>query len=728
MQIELQGQVEKITFRSDDTHYTIARLRVSGRPDPVTIVGTLFSVSPGETLRLKGSWEKHPKYGLQFRVEAAETVLPVTAKGIENYLGSGAIKGIGPVMAERLVRKFGTSTIEVIENDIDKLRSVEGFGEKRIALIRQAWSEQKDLRDVMVFLQGHEVSPSLATRIYRHYGRDTLRVIRENPYRLADDVFGIGFLTADRIAGKLGIPRDSLMRCEAGMLYVLGRMADDGHVYAPYDLLIDECMKALDAGREIVLKAFAKLAEARRIVVDEMHEHGLEENNKAVYLADLHAAESGIAGRLKAIATTLPQAGKPATGDAVRFVQADLGIELAQEQVEAVREALHRKTLVITGGPGTGKTTIIRAILRIFRKIGKTVLLAAPTGRAAKRMAESSGYEAKTIHRLLEYSPKNGGFSRNEAHRLDADLVVIDEASMIDTLLMHHLLKAVPDHASLVLVGDVDQLPSVGPGNVLRDVIDSGYVPSVRLREIFRQAGESLIIANAHRINRGEFPVLPKTGDLLQDFYFFEIDDPETAVERVLELCTTKIPERFGLDPRRDIQVMTPMHRGVAGTAHLNELLQTALNPSGAGELARAGRMLRQGDKVMQVRNNYDRDVFNGDIGRIVAIDRENHEVSVGFDERTVAYDFSDLDEIVLAYAISVHKSQGSEYPAVVIPLLTQHYLLLQRNLLYTAVTRGKRLVVIVGTRKALGIAIRNDKPRLRFTRLKERLANSRPA
>ncbi|GAB4486189.1 MAG: ATP-dependent RecD-like DNA helicase [Thermodesulfovibrionales bacterium] len=720
---ELQGQLERITFQSEETHYTIAKLTVKGRKDPITAVGTLFSVAPGEILKLTGSWEKHPKYGPQFKFESYETVIPATEKGIEQYLGSGLIRGIGPVMAKRLVEKFGTATIEVIENEIGRLSEVGGIGEKRIAMIRAAWAEQKEVRNVMVFLQGHDVSPAYAIRIYRHYGKEAVRLLRENPYRLSDDIFGIGFLTADRIAGKLGIPRDSVERAEAGMLYILGQASSEGHVYLPYETLIGQCAELMSIGREILLKAFAQLAQKNRIVAEDIGSTDDSVNDKAVYPAEFYAAETSVGRRLAALLCGGRGLLRYDREQVARLAAGELGITLAENQNRAVEEALRQKVLVITGGPGTGKTTIINAIIRIFRSTGRTVLLAAPTGRAAKRMTEATGMEAKTIHRLLEYSPKNGGFKRNDTEQLDAHLVVVDEASMIDTMLMHHFLKAVPGKATLILVGDVDQLPSVGAGNVLKDIIDSGRIPTVRLNEIFRQAGESLIVSNAHRINRGEFPEMPEGGDALHDFYFIECEDPEKVLEKIVHLCTNRIPERFGFNPLSEIQVLTPMHRGAVGTANLNAELQKSLNPD-AADLVRGGRTFRKGDKVMQIRNNYDRDVYNGDIGRISGIDREGQELLVDFDGKAVAYDFSDLDELVLAYAISVHKSQGSEYPAVVMPLLTQHYLLLHRNLLYTAVTRGRKLVVIVGTKKALGIAIRNNKPQIRYTRLKERLRN----
>ena len=710
---ELQGQLERITYHNEENHYTVARLRVKGYRSPVTVVGSLVSVSPGEVLRLQGSWDIHPRYGEQFKIVSYESVIPATVKGIERYLGSGLIKGIGPVMAGRLVDKFGLETLDIIEADIERLREIEGIGDKRVAMIGKAWADQKEIRQVMLFLQGHEVGSSYAAKIYKQYGKESIKVVRDNPYRLASDIFGIGFLTADRIASKLGMPKDSPLRAEAGILHVLYKLADEGHVFYPRELLLEECGNILGIENEIITEALDKLLREKKLVTED----------DAIYLAGYHEAETAIAGSLKLIALTPKQSVPYDSEAAIQKVQEDLGIVLARGQIQAVREALDRKVLVLTGGPGTGKTTIINVIIRIVGRYGQKTLLAAPTGRAAKRMTETCGREAKTIHRLLEFSPREGGFRRNAGSPLDADFIVVDESSMIDTTLMHHLLNAVPPRATLILVGDVDQLPSVGAGNVLRDIIDSGFIAVARLNEIFRQSRSSLIVLNAHRINNGEFPQLGSTQDPEQDFYFVELDDPEKVRDMILNMCSEKIPGKFGYRPVEDIQVLTPMHRGVVGASNLNAELQKHLNASG-DELVRGAKAFRKGDKVMQIRNNYDKDVYNGDIGRVLAIDREDQEITVEYDDRPVVYDFTDLDEIVLAYAVSVHKSQGSEYPVVVMPLLTQHYMMLQRNLLYTAITRGKKLVVIVGTRKALSIAIRNNRPRMRYTRLRERLAS----
>ncbi len=713
MLVELQGQLERITYRNEENHYTVARLKVKGYRSPVTVIGSLVSVSPGEVLRLKGSWDVHPRYGEQFKIVSYESVVPATVKGIERYLGSGLIKGIGPVMARRLVDRFGLETLDIIETRIERLREIEGIGDKRVAMIATAWSEQKEIRQVMLFLQGHEVSSGYAAKIYKHYGRESIKVVMENPYRLAQDIFGIGFLTADKIASKLGMPKDSPLRAEAGILYVLNRLADDGHVFYPDGPLLDECTNILDIESGIIIGALDKLTDENKVVKE----------GDAVYLSVYYAAEKAISDSLRLIVDT-PGKHLPYCGEtAIQKVQAEMGITLAPAQTRAVRQALDSKVLVLTGGPGTGKTTIINAIIRIAANHGQRVLLAAPTGRAAKRMTETCGCDAKTIHRLLEFSPKEGGFKRNNESPLDADIIVIDESSMIDTLLMHHLLKAIPVRTSLILVGDVDQLPSVGAGNVLRDIIDSGFVPAARLEEIFRQSRSSLIVLNAHRINNGEFPVFTTGGDIPHDFYFVELEEPEKVNEMIVDMCRNRIPDKFGFRAVDDIQVLTPMHRGVVGASNLNAELQKHLNPSG-DELVRGAKILRTGDKVMQIRNNYDKDVYNGDIGKVLSINREDQEVTVDYDGRHVAYDFADLDEIVLAYAVSVHKSQGSEYPVVVMPLLTQHYMMLQRNLLYTAITRAKKLVVIIGTKKALSIAIKNNKPRMRYTKLRERLVS----
>lgn len=720
---QLRGQVERVTYADEESGYTVAKVKVYGRPDLVTVVGSLMGPTPGAILKMEGRWTSHAKFGEQFAVVRYETAVPATSHGIRQYLGSGLIKGLGRKMAGRIVDKFGEETFTIIEKDILRLAEVSGIGKKRIAMIKAAWEEQKEIREVMVFLQGHGVSSAYATKIFRQYGKESIAVVTENPYRMAMDIFGIGFVTADRIAEKLGFAKDSPARAAAGILYVLHQLADEGHVYYPYEPLLEKCMEMLEVLREVVADALAAICLDKRIVIEDLNEGFAEfrENHKAVYLAKFHLCETRVAARLLTLrdASRAFEATDPEK--AIGWVQSQLSIRLADKQVTAVRSALTSKVMVITGGPGTGKTTIINAVLKIYATLNVRILLAAPTGRAAKRMGEATGHTAKTIHRLLEFSFAAGGFQHDADKPLECDLLILDEASMIDTVLMHHLLKAVPDGATLILVGDVNQLPSVGAGNVLNDIIGSGAMPVVTLDEIFRQAQESRIIVNAHKINSGQLPArdnrYPES-----DFYFIEQEDPETVLSTILTLASERIPKRFGFDPVDQIQVLTPMHRGVVGAGNLNLRLQQVLNP-GEGGLVRGERVYRSGDKVMQIRNNYDKDVFNGDIGRIAEISRESQEVMINFEGNMVAYDFSEMDEVVLAYAVSVHKSQGSEYPVVVMPVLIQHYMLLQRNLVYTGVTRGRKLVVLVGTRKAMAIAVNNDKTRKRFTHLSHRLA-----
>jgi len=714
--IEIQGQIERITYHNDENHYTIAKVKIKERPKPITIVGTLFAIIPGEELRLSGYWDNHPRYGEQFKVVTYTSVIPATTKGIEKYLGSGMIKGIGPVMAQRLVNQFGTDIVHIIEKDIDRLHEVPGIGEKRIEMIKHAWAEQQDIRDVMIFLQGHGVSPAYGVKIYKTYGRDAITVIQENPYRLAIDIFGIGFITADRIAEKLGIEKDSPQRIEAGILHMLQMCADEGHLFYPEDLLMRSCSDLLKIGEEKIPGPLKTLISDGRIVVEKRKEV------TAVYLSSMYVSEVAVAQSLQRLAKSPKQMNLVSMDDILASVEVRLSIQFSKKQKDAVGASIDHRVVIITGGPGTGKTTIINGIIQVHKTLGHRILLTAPTGRAAKRITEATGYEAKTIHRLLEYRPgQDAVFKKNEENPLDADIVIVDEVSMVDIMLMHHFLKAIPDGATVVFVGDVDQLPSVGPGTVLRDMIASGVLPTVRLNEIFRQSTHSMIVINAHRINNGQMPIFKADTVHSQDCFFFPIHDPETVVHKVITLCTKEMPERYGYDPVDDIQVLTPMHRGVVGVTNLNLILQKTLNPS-QEEPLRGTKHMRVGDKVMQIRNNYDKDVYNGDTGRIVEIDRELQELKVNYDGRIVTYDFSELDEIVLAYAISIHKSQGSEYPVVIIPILTQHYMLLQRNLLYTALTRGKKLAILIGTHKALAIAIKNDTPQKRYTLLRERI------
>jgi len=724
----VQGQIERVTFYNEETDFSIVRLKAPGYRDLITLVGTMMAPTPGQVVRAVGEWTNHPKFGEQFKVIRYTTLVPATTAAIEKYLGSGLIKGIGPVMARRLVRAFGKDTLDIIEKDIDRLIEVEGIGRKRVEMIQKAWAEQKEIREVMLFLQGHGVSSGYAAKIFKHYGNQSIDVVKENPYRLAMDIFGIGFVTADKIAGNLGFTKDSDVRAEAGVIYVLSQLSDEGHVYYPYEGLIETCCEILEVDRQIVERGVASLSAQRKVVIDISKEAENDEidQGRPVYLTQFHICEAGIASRLKSLLGSPFTRRKIDSEKALEWVQKELSLSLAPAQVEAVKCAVESKVMVITGGPGTGKTTIINAALKILGRIGVDILLAAPTGRAAKRMTEATGREAKTIHRLLEFSPQTGGFKKNEDHPLKCDLLVIDEASMIDTVLMYHLLKAVPLNATLILVGDVSQLPSVGPGNVLKDIISSRAVPVVQLTEIFRQAKDSAIIVNAHLINRGVIPQLDASGREPTDFYFIQKEEPQEALNFIIELVSGRIRKAFGFDSFDDVQVLTPMNRGTVGTSNLNIELQKVLNPREDG-ITRGAASLRVGDKVMQIRNNYEKEVYNGDIGRIARIDTENHEVRIAFDGRVVAYEFSELDDIVLAYAVSVHKSQGSEYPCVIIPLLTQHYVLLQRNLIYTAVTRGKRMVILVGSKKAVAIAVKNDKTQKRYTGLQDRLKGALP-
>ncbi|MBW1740318.1 MAG: ATP-dependent RecD-like DNA helicase [Deltaproteobacteria bacterium] len=719
----LEGHLERIVYHNEDNHYTVAKLKVRGNPELVTVVGQLTGITLGEVLRLWGDWETHPKYGQQFKATGYRVSLPAQIHGIQKYLGSGLIKGIGPEMAKRLVERFGTKTLEVIEHSPDDLLGVKGIGEKRLQMILKAWEGQREIRDVMIFLQGHGVSTGYSAKIFKQYGHDAIRVVRENPYRLASDIFGIGFLIADRIAEKVGIAKDAMIRAEAGIIHVLEKMSNEGHMFVLYDQLQDRAETLLEIDRTVLETAVENLAASGRIVLEDFHlENDPSKAMTAVYLKTFYAAEVGLANRLKALFSVPVKALGMDAGRIERLIQYRLAIMLAKEQWFGLHTALSHKVSIITGGPGTGKTTLVKAILAVFEAAGKQVVLCAPTGRAAKRLSEVTGHEAKTIHRLLVYNFKSGGFQKNEKDPLDADVVIVDEASMVDTFLMYHLVKAVPMTAVLILVGDVYQLPSVGPGNVLRDMIDSNQVAVVFLKEIFRQAQKSLIIVNAHRINQGFPPTMPDSNrDTLEDFYFIEQEDPEKVLSIILELCCERIPGRFKLDPLSDIQVLSPMHKGIVGTTNLNRVLQQALNPSN-DTIERMGRTFKCRDKVMQVRNNYGKEVFNGDIGTISRIDRDMQKITVEYDGRAVDYEFGELDELVLAYAVSVHKSQGSEYRAVILPVMIQHFMLLQRNLVYTGVTRAKELVVLIGTKQALAIALRNDTPKKRMTRLCERM------
>lgn len=711
----IEGVLERVTYANDENAWSVVKLVVPGKRDLVTAVGNLLGVQPGESLRLSGHWTTDKKYGEQFKVESYVTVKPATLIGIEKYLGSGLVRGLGKVMAERLVGHFGMETLEVIDQNPDRLTEVEGIGPVRSERITKAWVEQRQIKDVMVFLQSYGVSTTYAGRIYKQYRDRSIAVVRENPYRLATDILGIGFRSADKIASQLGIGPTSPLRAEAGVLHVLATLSDEGHVYVPRPRLLSASVEILTIDPPLIEKAIGDLAADERVVVEP-----LASGDEAVYLKALHTAEAASAGRVRLLLGTEIRPIRIDIERAISWFEEKQQIQLADEQKEAIRKAAASKLLVVTGGPGTGKTTLVNGIIRILEKKGRRILLAAPTGRAAKRMAETTGREAKTIHRLLEFNPKKFGFDRDASNPLQADLVILDEASMIDTVLAYHVLKALPLHCQLVLVGDIDQLPSVGPGSVLGDVIRSGVADVVRLRHIFRQGAESLIVTNAHRVNEGLMPELPPEGSEA-DFFFIERKEPEEIAAALKGLVARHVPHKFGLDPVDDIQVLTPMQRGLLGVASLNAELQALLNPSGES-VTRGSRMFRVGDKVMQVRNNYDLNVFNGDIGRVEKIDAVEQEMVVRFDGRAVTYEFGGLDELVLAYACSIHKSQGSEYPCVIIPVHTQHYVMLQRNLLYTGLTRGKRLVILVGSKRALAIAVKNNTTQERCTLLAERL------
>ena len=712
----LAGAVERVTFHSGESGFCVLRVKARGHRELVTVVGHAAAVSAGEWVTASGEWVNDRTYGPQFRSRFLRASAPTSAEGIEKYLGSGMIRGIGPVYAKKLVRAFGGKVFDVIEDAPDRLREVEGIGPVRAGRITGAWAEQKVVREIMVFLHSHGVGTARAVRIFRTYGADAVQVMSENPYRLARDIRGIGFRTADAIAMRLGIEKTATVRVRAGVGHALTEAMDDGHCGLPTGKLLPLAASLLEAPEDLVHSAVEQELAEGNVVADRVGD------TPCIFLAGLFGAERGIAGRLDRIAAGPLPWPRIDPERALPWIERRIGLTLAPSQSAAVRLALASKVLVITGGPGVGKTTIVNAILRILAARGANLVLCAPTGRAARRMTEASGFEARTIHRLLEVDPASGGFRRDADRPIDCDLLVVDEASMVDVALMHALLKAVPDHAALLIVGDIDQLPSVGPGQVLADVIASGAVPVVRLTEVFRQAARSRIIVNAHRINQGSVPDLARPeGE--SDFYFVPADDPETAVPLILELVRTRIPRRFGLDPVLDVQVLCPMNRGGVGARSLNVELQAALNPAGERKVERFGWTFAPGDKVMQIENDYDREVYNGDVGRIEDVDPEMGEVAARFDDRIATYGFGELDALVPAYATTIHKSQGSEYPAVVIPLMTQHYVMLQRNLLYTGVTRGKRLVVLVGQRKAVAIAVKAATGRRRWSKLREWMA-----
>ena len=704
--LKLRCVVERITYQNPENGYSVMKVKVKGYNDLVTLVGNLLEVPAGSVLLCEGDWKVDKRYGSQFVCHTWEEVMPATIYGIEKYLGSGLVKGIGPKFARLIVNKFGLDTIEVIETDIERLYEVPGIGKKRVEKIRESWEKQKDIKNVMLFLQGHGVSTAYAARIYRQYGKESIDKVKENPYRLADDIWGIGFKTADGIAGKMGYEKNDLRRCKSGIIYTLNQLANEGHVYSETEQLVKSALELLEADEESIRKALSDMS----------HTEDLKIEGDAIYLSPFYFAEVGTANRLLALLHE---------SDGNLFVSgfnaAELsdvtGIVYDEVQLHAIEEALRSRVMVLTGGPGTGKTTTTQGIIAALKHLGLRILLAAPTGRAAKRMSEATGIEAKTIHRLLEYNPKDG-YKRNDENPLEGDALIVDECSMIDIILMNNLMKAVPASMRLIMVGDIDQLPSVGAGNVLRDIIESGKIPVIRLTRIFRQAQSSRIVISAHAINQGRFPDISNGKDT--DFFFIQQEDPEKVAGEIVNLVKNRLPKAYHRKSS-DIQVLTPMQRGIVGAANLNMALQHALNPSEVS-LNRSGYSFRRGDRVMQLRNNYDKDVFNGDLGFVESVDLEERTLSVNFDDRLVEYDASELDELTLAYATTIHKSQGSEYPIVVIPVLMTHYVMLQRNLIYTGITRARKICVLIGTKKALSYAIRNMTVLKRNTKLKERL------
>jgi exodeoxyribonuclease V alpha subunit len=727
----LNGVLEHITYTNEDTGYTVARVATERGGDPVTVVGPLLGAQAGEHLHLEGRWRNHPLYGRQFEVRSYRAVLPATVQGIRRYLGSGLIRGIGPKMAERIVDQFGVDTLKVLEEDPGRLRSVPGLGPTRTAMIEQAWEEQKAIKDVMVFLQGVGVSTSLAVRIYKAYREEAIKVVTHEPYRLATDVWGIGFKTADKIAQGVGIAYDSGERVKAGLQFTLSQASELGHCYLPEPELVARASEILGVRPELAQSCLDELVRQQGVVRDPVPISGFDDGVHAIYLVPFHRAEVSLAAgllRLRSVpeqADRLPMFRNVDWAAAFAWLEQRTGGRLAPEQETAVRLALTEPVAVLTGGPGCGKSFTVRAVVALAQAKKARVLLAAPTGRAAKRLSELAGMDAQTLHRLLELRP-GGEAAFHQDRPLEADLVVVDEASMLDLLLANKLVKAVPPGAHLLLVGDVDQLPSVGPGEVLRDLLQAGgrtapVLPRVRLTQVFRQARQSGVVTNAHRINAGHPPLTSG----MADFFLFGEDDPERVAELTVDIVVNRLPRRFGLDPRRDVQVLCPMHRGPAGSAALNERLQEVLTPAAPRQPERrfAGRTYRPGDKVMQVRNDYEKGVFNGSVGTVTTISPEAHELFVLMDEdQEVRYGFDDLDELTHAYALTVHRSQGSEYPCVVVPLTQTAWLMLQRNLLYTAVSRARRLVVLVGSRRALAKAIRTPGNGHRYTALDDRL------
>lgn len=704
--LKLRCVIERITFQNPENGYSVMKVKVKGYNDLVTLVGNLLEVPVGSVLLCEGDWKVDKRFGSQFVCQSWEEVMPATAYGIEKYLGSGLVKGIGPKFAQLIVKQFGLDTIEVIETDIQRLYEVPGIGKKRVEKIRESWEKQKDIKNVMLFLQGYGVSTAYAAKIYRQYGKESIDKVKENPYRLADDIWGIGFKTADGIANKMGYEKNDIRRCQSGIIYTLNQLANEGHVFAEEEQLVKAALDLLEAEEEPIRAALTNMIQTEEVKMEE----------EAIYLPPFYFAEVGTANRLLALVEGQEKELFIRPMD-LQALSKETGIEYDEVQLQAIEEAIRSKVMVLTGGPGTGKTTTTQGVIAALKHMGMRILLAAPTGRAAKRMSEATGMEAKTIHRLLEFNPKDG-YKRNDENPLEGDALIVDECSMIDIVLMNCLMKAVPCSMRVVFVGDIDQLPSVGAGNVLRDLIDSKKIPVIRLTRIFRQAQTSRIVMSAHAINQGRFPDISNGKET--DFFFIQQEDAEKAAEDIVNLVKNRLPKAYS-QKTSQIQVLTPMQRGVVGAANLNMALQNALNPSPTA-LNRGGYSFRQGDRVMQLRNNYDKEVFNGDLGYIESVDTEERTLMVNFEDRLVEYEASELDELTLAYATTIHKSQGSEYPIVVMPVLMTHYVMLQRNLIYTGITRAKKICVLIGSKKALSFAIRNMSVLKRNSKLKERL------
>lgn len=731
--VKIRGVVERITYQNPENGYTVLKCAVKSYKELVTVIGSLLDVNVGSVLLIYGNWKVDSRYGRQFAAESWEETLPATVFGIEKYLGSGLIKGVGPKYAKKIVAQFGTETLEVIETDISRLQEVDGIGKKRIKMIRDSWERQKEIKNVMLFLQDHGVSTSFAAKIYRQYGNESLEKMKENPFQMADDIWGIGFKTADGIAQKLGFAKEAYVRLRSGIMYTLSNLADEGHVFAYKEQLIAKAAELLEAEESSIVMTLDQMIADKDLICETMDYNTDQTEMQAIYLPAFYYAEVGVAGKLKRLAQApaadrlwhalmdaRQKTGNESLSIDVGKIQEKVHMEYDEIQADAIRKAAVSKVMVLTGGPGTGKTTTTQGIITAYRAFGLKILLAAPTGRATKRMTEATGLEAKTIHRLLECKPPEG-YQKNENNPLEGDVLIIDECSMIDMILMNALLKAIPEGMRLILVGDIDQLPSVGAGNVLRDIIDSGVFPVVRLTRIFRQAQSSRIIMNAHAINEGKFPDISNGKNT--DFFYIEKEDPEEAVQEIVRLVKNNLP-RYYKTPWNHIQVLTPMQKGIVGAANLNLALQEALNPQGDG-LRRGGYLFRAGDKVMQIRNNYEKEIFNGDIGTVESVDLQERMLKVNFDQHIIEYEASELDELVHAYATTIHKAQGSEYPIVVMPVLMNHYVMLQRNLIYTGITRAKKVLVIVGTRKALSYAVRNVTVTKRNTFLKERLCET---